>query len=166
MAPKFFLFSSLALAGCGQTYTNQELSSTPPTTTLPAKSASLTPSGARPVYNLETIVEVVNPFEHQPVSVNAAARVVVSGWAVDDVHKSLAGGVDIAIDGKPYGAQYPMDRQDVADFFKNPAYAKAGFVLTLPAGLLSKGRHTVAVRVVDRDARSYSEGLGLAIDAR
>jgi hypothetical protein len=121
------------------------------------KSSRLTKANGAPLYVLERIGEVWSPLIKQPVPV-PAGPVTFWGWAVDETQKNSAAGVDILIDGKPFGADYGIERGDVANFFKVPAYKDSGFKLTVPARGLDKGRHQVAVRVLAKDGKSYYEG--------
>ena len=82
---------------------------------------------------------------------------VLSGWAVDGQAVAPASGVDVAVDGHPYKAQYGIDRPDVAGTLKAPQYEKSGFSFVLHAGQMSKGRHTLAVRVISANRTSYTE---------
>jgi hypothetical protein len=128
--------------------------------------AHLERSANKPLYNLENIGSVVNPFDKQPVAVPVSGNLTVIGWAVDGATKSAAGGVDVLIDGQPYKALAGRDRADVADFYKVPAYAKAGFNYSAPASAFGRGKHAIAVRVISNDGKTYSEGLDLTIDIR
>jgi FkbM family methyltransferase len=106
---------------------------------------------------------VSNPVAQVSIDVPANSAIRFSGWAVDEPNHSAAGGVDIVIDGVPYGAVYGWYRSDVADHFKNMSYLHSGFALVLEPGTLSKGRHTVAVRTISHDKSSYYEGPTLSL---
>lgn len=121
-------------------------------------SASLKRLSGEPAYNLEVMGPVVNPLASNGIVVPAGRPLQMSGWAVDAPAKALGSGVDIVIDGIPFAAQYSMDRADVARALKVPAYAKAGFQLTMQAGQVSQGSHTIAVRVLSKDGAGYYEG--------
>jgi hypothetical protein len=109
---------------------------------------------------------VVEPFTKQPVTVSAGGELILRGFAVDRESKNAAGGVDIAIDGMPFMAQYGIARPDVADYFKTPAYAKAGFLFTMPARMFGNGRHQLAVRVIASDKSTFYQSPALAIEIR
>ena len=83
------------------------------------------------------------------------------GWAVDEHNQSVAGGVDVVIDEAPYGAVYWAYRPDVADHFRTMAFQTSGFLLLLPPGSLSKGRHMVYLRVISHDLKCYYPGPAL-----
>ena len=106
---------------------------------------------------------VSNPVAQVSIDVPANSAIRFSGWAVDEPNHSAAGGVDIVIDGVPYGAVYGWYRSDVADHFKNMSYLHSGFVLVLEPGTLAKGRHTVSLRTISHDKNSYYEGPALSL---
>lgn len=141
-----FLFS----AACSSTPSGPKLSPNGIT-------AGLAPAAARPLYSLDKIGEVVEPFGKQPVQVQSAGEIQLSGFAVDPVAQNLAGGVDIAIDGLAFTAHYGISRPDVAQYFKIPAFSQAGFSFSIPARYFGPGRHKLAVRVVSNDKTKYSE---------
>ena len=82
----------------------------------------------------------------------------ITGWAVDDPKKMLAGGVDVVIDQVPYSAHYGSERKDVATHFKQPAYNASGFELMIAPEQLPKGQHSVFLRVISNDKKSYYQG--------
>ena len=88
----------------------------------------------------------------------------MSGWAVDGKAESLAGGVDVAIDGSPfYKAEYGVDQQDVAKALRVPGYAKSGFSFVLHAARFPKGKHAISIRVIAADKKSFTEGFPLTV---
>jgi hypothetical protein len=105
----------------------------------------------------------MEPFAKQPVQVQSAGEIQLSGFAIDSVAKNLAGGVDIAIDGLAFTAHYGISRPDVAQYFKVPAYSQAGFSFSIPARYFGPGPHKLAVRVVSNDKTEYCEGPPLNI---
>jgi hypothetical protein len=155
-----FVLLTLVLLVCCTAPLATEPTGPPPATGL---SSNLQLKKVPPLYNLEQIGDVVNPFTKQPVKIAATGDLLVSGWAVDVEAKDLGKGVDVVIDGTPLAANYPSDRGDVATFYKNPAYAKAGFQLVMPASDLSKGAHSLLVRIITKDGTAYYQGLPVAI---
>lgn len=155
-----------SLLSCSSPPTSPSSEKAAPKIEADGATAHLERSANKPLYNLERIGSVVNPFDKQPVAVPAASTLAVEGWAVDGASKSAAGGVDVLIDGQPYKAVAGRDRADVADFFKVPAYGKAGFAYSAPASAFGRGKHSIAVRVISNDGKTYSEGLDLTIDVR
>jgi hypothetical protein len=151
------LFASVlvtCLAACG--------GSSPATQPLAARiipngiSASL-PLASQPFkYALDQVSGAAIPL-NKALTVPVSGAITASGYAFDQVSKDLAAGVDVVIDGLPFIAHYQLDRIDVANYFKNPAYAKAGFTFSLAAGLFGPGKHELAVRVIANDRKSYSE---------
>lgn len=81
----------------------------------------------------------------------------IGGWAVDNDSKTLAAGVEVVVDNTPYKAQYGIDRPDVAERLGNQGYRLSGFQCELPIGNLAKGYHTLTVRVVSADGKSFRE---------
>jgi hypothetical protein len=119
--------------------------------------------GGNPVFNLEKIGNVMNPLAQPSVTVSVSGPLTMHGWAVDAKARKLASGVEIAIDGTPMAAQYPLDRADVAKHFKVPAYGKAGFELVFTPGQLAAGSHSMTVRVIANDGSGYYESIPLAV---
>lgn len=107
----------------------------------------------------------VDPRSRQPAVTPAARPVVFDGFAFDPVAKAPAKGVDVVVDGKAYGAAYGAERPDVARFFKAPMLVKVGFKATLPAGALTIGPHTVVLRIVAADGKSFYESPQIAFQA-
>lgn len=156
--------ASLLLASCN----SRTAVSRPETTRLQidGRSVNLERYEGSPLYNLESVGAVVNPLTKRVVEVPSAVDWAVTGWAVDQVHKSPAAGVDIVIDGQAYRAQYGEDRLDVASHFNVPAYQKSGFKFTVPAGVIGKGRHELRVRVISSDGKSYQEGVPVPVEVK
>lgn len=78
-------------------------------------------------------------------------ELVVWGWALDDVES-----VEVFLDGgRSLGtATYGTERPDLAPHFpRYPRAANAGFQLTVPAGEILQGEHTLQVHVRDRKGR-------------
>jgi hypothetical protein len=92
-----------------------------------------------------------------PAVFGRSDRVIVRGWAIDPVNKSPASGVDVAIDGIPYRARYGLDRPDVASYFKMPSYVQSGFEFSIPAAGLGNGTHSLTIRVINKEKKSYYE---------
>ena len=110
-----------------------------------------------PGFYLDRVGSAPDPLNRQPAVTPGAAPMVLSGFGFDPIAKLPAKGVDVAIDGKTYGADYGRPREDVANFHKLPALAATGFTLTLPAETLAKGAHSAVVRVVAADGKGYFE---------
>lgn len=98
--------------------------------------------------------EVSLPFGHSTV---------FSGWALDVQNGTVAGGVDIVIDGVPYRATYGIARSDVAKARGNVLLESSGFRFSLGPGALRRGVHSVTIRVLTRDCRAYYEGYSVQL---
>lgn len=80
---------------------------------------------------------------------------VVRGRAIDQVTKSVAGGVIINVEGKDFVANYGAPRPDVAANLKSPDYVNSGFTASIDTSALGKGKHTLVFRVVTSDRKGY-----------
>lgn len=107
---------------------------------------------------LDNIGQVSNPAAQKSVQVPGDTAFGMTGWAIDEVNKSTAGGVDEVIDGAPYSARYGTERADVAAHFNQPNYRNSGFELMVAPGQLTKGPHSVSIRVISSDKKSYYQG--------
>ncbi len=128
--------------------------STPPPTVV---IGTLTKSPARTQVELDTLND--GPFpapQAPPTRIPAASPVTVRGWAIDAPNNTLAGGVIVSVDDTlSVRADYGQDRQDVADFLKNPAVRKCGFVVRFPPGMIPSGTHTLTIKVLTNDGSAY-----------
>ena len=145
----WFATIALSLLNIGCSTGKNEPTATGTTRTLAHGSAPM-------VYHVDIIGPVVNPLSKPSIEVPPQA-LLVSGWAVDDPRKVLAGGVDIVMDHNPYAARYGISRKDVAAYYKEPSYENSGFDFTVPAAQMTEGIHIFAVRVVANDGKSYWE---------
>ena len=127
-------------------------------------SRALTRVEGTPTHNLDRIQKVDGPYGQQSIRISSVSDTELAGWAVDGLVKKEAGGVDIVVDGKVYKANYGLDRPDVTKVLKFPA-TKSGFSLVIPGNSLSRGSHTVSVRVIANDGKSYAEGPTLTFVA-
>jgi hypothetical protein len=124
----------------------------------PGVSKNLTHNNAAPFYNFDNLGPVNYPAVQKAIQVSADTDIGVAGWALDVSKKGPAGAVDVVLDNVPHAAHYGLDRTDVSSHFNRPDYAKCGFQLILAKGQLSKGPHSVSVRVISSDMKSYNEG--------
>ena len=92
------------------------------------------------------------------VSVRFGDSTMFEGWAADAQGGTLAGGVDVVIDGIPYRASYGRTREDVAQACSNPALRDSGFQFTLAPGALNRGSHSFTIRVIALSGQTYYEG--------
>ena len=126
---------------------------------LPAGiSQDLKKNAGEPVYVFDTLGPVNYPAVQKSIQIPGDAAIAASGWALDESKTSPAGGVDVVIDQVPHSARYGLERTDVASHFKRPDYTNSGFQLAMAPGQLSKGQHSISIRVISSDKKSYNEG--------
>jgi hypothetical protein len=119
-----------------------------------------------PLYNLEMLGDTANPFAQANVRTSPSDPLKIAGWAVDAAARDVASGVDIVIDESRFPAEYPSNRADVAKYFNVPAYGRCGFSLEIPAGQLASGKHTLVVRIINRQRTGYYQGVPLTFYVR
>ena len=117
-------------------------------------------------FSLDAIGPAWDPLNKQPAVVSAAEPLTLQGFGFDPVARRPGRGVDVVIDGRPYGTAYGAQRADVAAYFKAPALTAVGFHTTLPAGLVGVGDHQAAVRVIAADGKGYFDGPPIAFTVR
>lgn len=125
---------------------------------VPGITQNLTRNEKPATYHLDRIGPINNPVPKQTFQLAGDASTEIVGWAIDTVAKKVAGGVEVLIDSSAFTAHAGMNRTDVADYFKRPDYITAGFDLTLPPGQLTKGEHSISIRVIANDKKSYYQG--------
>ena len=126
---------------------------------LPAGiSQNLKKNAGEPVYIFDNLGSVKYPAIQKSIQIAGDTAITTSGWTLDESKESPAGGVDVVIDQTPYSARYGLERTDVASHFKRPDYTNSGFLLTMAPGQLNKGPHSISVRVISSDKKSYNEG--------
>jgi len=149
-------FLAIALAGlllsaCGDAFSANAFEKRPPargvSEALPREQGPL-------VCHVDVIGPIVAPGR-QIVMAFAGRALRVAGWAIDQRSRSTASAVDVVIDGVPYAALYGVSRKDVAAFLKDKRYELSGFDFTMPGGVLAAGDHTMSIRVVRRDGKSF-----------
>ena len=135
----------------------------PPTDGL---SAGLSKRSEMAGFTLDRIGAAVDPLNRRPAVTPAATATVLDGFGFDPVARAPGKGVDVVVDGKAYGTTYGGERPDVASYFKTPGLAPVGFATTLPAGALAAGPHSVVVRVVAADGKSFFESPVIPFEIR
>ena len=157
---------SLALTACEGD--DEDTATAPPASETPKGAApaggAAAPSGLARVegttpYSIDTVGGQPVP-KSGPVVIKADAtpKIIVAGWAVDARAQAPAGGVMVNIDGTTdLPVTYGSERADVANVLKNPNYKMSGFGIALPASNLSKGRHTLSLKVLTADRKGYYE---------
>ena len=124
----------------------------------PGVTPNLTRSELTTLCIVDNIGPVGDPAKQKSVQVSGDKTFGITGWAVDESKKTVAGGVDVVIDQTPYSAHYGSERKDVAGHFNQPAYTASGFELMIAPGQLPKGQHSASIRVISNDKKSYYQG--------
>jgi hypothetical protein len=112
-------------------------------------------------YALDEIVVARRPLSNASATpalatLDADEPVTLRGWAIDKLSGGVAGGVSAVIDGrKDVAGVYGSQRPDVASALGNDAFAPSGFLITIPAGSLSKGVHDVSLRIYTGNGSGY-----------
>jgi len=157
------LLAMIFLAGCSAPET------APPgeiTIQADGTSSTLTRSFKPTPYNLERINSVTEPSIHQPISVAALEDLEVSGWAVDQAAKTEPSAVEVVIDGKAFRAKAGLERKDVAAYLKVPGYSNSGFAYSAPASGFGKGKHSLVLRIIDKEGKTYFETSPVELDVK
>lgn len=136
-----------------------------PPTLLPPASSGLIRRVETPDFYLDLINVALDP-RNKPAKIKAGQPATFSGFGFDPIAKTPGKAIDIVIDGVAYGTSYGNDRPDVAVYYKNPAVARSGFRITLPAVAIKRGAHKVMVRVVSADGTSYFDSPAISFRAR
>ncbi|THD74523.1 MAG: hypothetical protein E7812_19640 [Phenylobacterium sp.] len=163
----------LALAACDQPKDREaQVQPTPAAGATPAAAAAPAQAGSAsvpatpvlsqglilrpefPGFYLDHIGTILDPLK-KPGAVSGAAPIEMSGFGFDGPAKVPAKGVDLDIDGRLYGTTYGQARPDVATAKQNSSLSATGYKTTLAPGTLAPGAHTVVVRVVSADGKSY-----------
>ena len=129
-----------------------------PPALVPGISQNLTKSTKPAMVRLDRFGTVTNPAPQKPFQIAADSSPLIMGWAIDETAKKLAGGIEVVLDQNPYIARTGVSRTDVAEYYKQPDYTLSGFELTLPPGQFTKGEHSVSIRVISSDKKSYFQG--------
>jgi hypothetical protein len=116
-------------------------------------------------FSLDLINQAADPL-NRPATVAADGPVTMSGFGYDPVAKAPGKAVDLVLDGVAYPTTYGSSRADVAAYTREPALAKTGFQVTIPAGVVKPGAHTAIVRVVSADGAGFTDGATIAFAAK
>jgi hypothetical protein len=117
------------------------------------------------IFSLDLINGAGDPLNN-PATIKAGGPTAFSGFGFDPIAKTPGKAVDIVVDGVAYGTAYGSERPDVAGYYKTEAVRPSGFRVTLPARVVKKGPHTVVVRVVAADGKSYFDSATLSFQAQ
>ena len=124
-------------------------------TTLGSITINVTVVYASPIGNLETAVDQSTGATAIPSS----DTLFVSGWIGDPADGSPMTNVKVYLDGVSIGTPtLGIARQDVANYYNNPAYANSGFNLSYAASLITPGSHMITV--IGINSHSVSTTLG------
>jgi len=116
---------------------------------------------ALPLGNIDAVMTAsrpVSPTGNLRFHISGTADVQIVGWFADSQSRVPAAAVFPIIDGRRFGDSdltYGVTRPDVGRFYQTPALDPTGFALRLPAGSLSRGRHSVEFGVVSSDRRGF-----------
>lgn len=138
--------------------TTNKPAATAPKPLPPGVTPNLARSELKTLSIIDNIGPVSDPAAQKSVQVSGDTTFGITGWAVDEPKKTAAGGVDVVIDQAPYSAHYGSERKDVSTHFNQPQYLASGFELMIAPGQLPKGQHSVAIRVISSDKKSYYQG--------
>jgi len=115
-------------------------------------------SSSNTLFALNTINGKIVPQQTTPLVINRSQEetITITGWAVDKEASDVASAVFITIDGRiDIPTLYGLDRQDVANYFKNPNFRFAGYIATFSSSILSEGEHTISLKIVSKDGIHY-----------
>ena len=115
--------------------------------------------------NLEWIGVTAIPFNQPHVDVPLSGDFFVTGWAVDGRARSVAGDVDIVVGDMAYPAFYGIERADVAEALKVPAYRLSGYTARLMGADIGTGLQPLSVRILANDRSCYYQGQRIWIEA-
>ena len=108
-------------------------------------------------YSIDVINGKTIPDENTPIVISGP-EITVGGWAIDRQAQNAAGGVYINIDGtEDVPTKYGESRKDVATAHNNQNYQNSGFAASIMTASLSKGQHTLGLRILSADGKGYYE---------
>lgn len=131
-----------------------------------AASAGLPKREGMAGFYVDYIGAAPDPLNRQPAVAAADKPLTVGGFAFDAASKQPAKAVDVVIDGVAYAAAYGTPREDVAKFHNNPALVNVGYAVSIPAGTVAPGDHTLVLRVVSTDGGGYQESVPVKFQVR
>ncbi len=101
-------------------------------------------------------IDQVNEQNYTPgskIESKSAEHISIKGWALDETTDTIASGVYIEINGKPYQTIYGMERKDVAEHFSKEEYTYCGFYTRIPVSNLKEGENKLSFMVVDQSKK-------------
>jgi predicted O-methyltransferase YrrM len=114
---------------------------------------------------LDQLGEFSNPLAHPAIRVHPHEPLAVAGWAIDVARRRPAEGVELVLDEISYRTAVRIARTDVATVHGDQAYVRCGFNTWLPADALTRGSHTLELRVILEGGRSYYTAARLEFEA-
>ena len=115
-----------------------------------------------PLYSIDSINDHVFSVSGNLVILSHNG-IMIRGWALDKLMKSLAGGVIVELDGRDYKAQYGIEREDVAIAFSLPACRNAGFECEILGIGILPGEHVLRLKVLTNDQQSYHVSRAISL---
>jgi hypothetical protein len=100
-------------------------------------------------------VTITNKTTSIHVTTRGKKDLLITGWAVDERSKLLAGNVEVNIDGKLFPTIYGLDRPDVAKAYNIKAYEFSGFNALIPITKIGKGEHILSLKVFTNNNKDH-----------
>jgi glycosyltransferase involved in cell wall biosynthesis len=107
--------------------------------------------------NIEYVNDYCEPLKGYRIMAAAGGLLEVKGWAVDQQTSRVARGVELALAGNLYRAEYGTFRGDVADYFDVPSFRNSGYRAVVSLGHLPPGTYEFRVRILLRENGDYIE---------
>ena len=115
-------------------------------------------SSSKTLFALDTMNGKTVSQQTAPLVINSSQQgtITITGWAVDKQANDVASAVFITIDGRiDIPTLYGLDRQDVANYFKNSNFRFSGYIATFSSSILSEGEHIISLKIVSEDGVHY-----------
>ena len=108
-------------------------------------------------YYIDVIGNVTVTNKKIPIQVIMKGKkdLFISGWAVDERSKLPAGSVEVNIDSKLFPTTYGLDRPDVANAYKVPAYRFSGFQTMIPVADIGRGEHLLSLKIFTNNKKDF-----------
>ena len=116
-------------------------------------------------FYVDELGPIKNPSRRPFLSVTASEPLLVGGWAIDKQNQHPAAWIEIVLDGNPYRTEARIPRADVATAHGDFRYLRCGFRATLPANRMSRGGHTLALRIILHGGHTYYEAQAMSFTA-
>jgi hypothetical protein len=107
--------------------------------------------------NIEYVNDYCEPLKGYRIMAASGGLLEVKGWAVDQQSGNVVQGVELALPGNLYRAEYGTLRPDVADYFDVPSFRNSGFRAVVSLGHLPPGPYEFRVRILLRENGDYIE---------